>query len=416
VGRWTGVAQRGVAAEEVTVMGEVRDDAAQISGELIELSRAIHAEPEIGLDLPRTQEKVLAALDGLPLEVATGRALSSVTAVLRGTRPGGTVLLRGDMDALPVTEATGLPYASRNDGAMHACGHDLHTAMLAGAARLLAARQDELAGNVIFMFQPGEESYGGAERMISEGVLDAAGPRPVAAFALHVASSLLPLGIFASREGTMMASADTMEVTVHGHGGHGSQPHRAADPIPAACEIVTALQTLVTRRFDVFDPVVITVGSFHAGTASNVIPDRAQFSATMRSFSAGTRTAMQEAAYRLVHDIASAHGLSATVNFTDSYPVTVNDGAEVAFAGRTIAELFGGGRFLRTPFPVAGSEDFSYVLNDVPGAFIMLGACPPDADPATAPFNHSAEAVFDDAVLADGATLLAELALRRLAG
>jgi amidohydrolase len=416
VGRWTGVTQRGVAAEEVTVMGEVRDDAAQISGELIELSRAIHAEPEIGLDLPRTQEKVLAALDALPLEVATGRALSSVTAVLRGTRPGGTVLLRGDMDALPVTEATGLPYASRNDGAMHACGHDLHTAMLAGAARLLAARQDELAGNVIFMFQPGEESYGGAERMISEGVLDAAGPRPVAAFALHVASSLLPLGIFASREGTMMASADTMEVTVHGHGGHGSQPHRAADPVPAACEIVTALQTLVTRRFDVFDPVVITVGSFHAGTASNVIPDRAQFSATMRSFSAGTRTAMQEAAYRLVHDIASAHGLSATVNFTDSYPVTVNDGAEVAFAGRTIAELFGGGRFLRTPFPVAGSEDFSYVLNDVPGAFIMLGACPPDADPATAPFNHSAEAVFDDAVLADGATLLAELALRRLAG
>jgi hippurate hydrolase len=233
---------------------------------------------------------------------------------------------------------------------------------------------------------------------------------------LHVASSLLPLGIFTSREGTMMASADTMEVTVHGHGGHGSQPHRAADPIPAACEIVTALQTLVTRRFDVFDPVVITVGSFHAGTASNVIPDRAQFSATMRSFSAGTRTAMQEAAYRLVHDIASAHGLSATVNFVDSYPVTVNDGAEVAFAERTVAELFGGGRFLRTPFPVAGSEDFSYVLNDVPGAFIMLGACPPDADPATAPFNHSAEAVFDDAVLADGATLLAELALRRLAG
>jgi amidohydrolase len=416
MGRWTGVAQRGAAAEEVTVMGEVRDDAAQISGELVELSRAIHAEPEIGLDLPRTQEKVLAALDGLPLEVATGRALSSVTAVLRGARPGGTVLLRGDMDALPVTEATGLPYASRNDGAMHACGHDLHTAMLAGAARLLAARQDELAGNVIFMFQPGEESYGGAERMISEGVLDAAGPRPVAAFALHVASSLLPLGIFTSREGTMMASADTMEVTVHGHGGHGSQPHRAADPIPAACEIVTALQTLVTRRFDVFDPVVITVGSFHAGTASNVIPDRAQFSATMRSFSAGTRTAMQEAAYRLVHDIASAHGLSATVNFVDSYPVTVNDGAEVAFAERTVAELFGGGRFLRTPFPVAGSEDFSYVLNDVPGAFIMLGACPPDADPATAPFNHSAEAVFDDAVLADGATLLAELALRRLAG
>jgi amidohydrolase len=396
-------------------MGAIRDDAAQISGELVELCRAIHTEPEIGLDLPRTQEKVLAALDGLPLEITTGRALSSVTAVLRGTRPGETVLLRGDMDALPVTESTGLPYASGVDGAMHACGHDLHTTMLAGAARLLAARRDELAGNVIFMFQPGEESFGGAERMIAEGVLDAAGPRPVAAFGLHVTSGLLPLGMFTSREGTMMASADTMEVTVKGRGGHGSQPHRAADPVPAACEIVTALQTLVTRRFDVFDPVVITVGSFHAGTASNVIPDRARFSATMRSLQAGTRTTLQDAAYRLVHGIASAHGLSATVDFVDSYPVTVNDAAEVAFAERTIAELFGSERFLRTPDPVTGSEDFSYVLNEVPGAFIMLGACPPDADPATAPFNHSAEAVFDQAVLPDGAALLAELALRRLA-
>jgi len=397
-------------------VGGVHDDAVAIAGELAELRRAIHAEPEIGLDLPRTQRKVIDALEGLPLEISLGEGLSSVTAVLRGGRPGKTVLLRGDMDALPVTERSGVPYASTVDGAMHACGHDLHTAMLSGAAKLLSARRDELAGNVIFMFQPGEESYGGAERMISEGVLDAAGPRPVAAFALHVASSLLPLGIFTSREGTMMASADTMEVTVQGRGGHGSQPHRAADPIPAACEIVTALQTLVTRRFDVFDPVVITVGSFHAGTASNVIPDRAQFSTTMRSFSAGTRTTMQEAAYRLVHDIASAHGLSATADFVDSYPVTVNDAAEVTFAERTVAELFGGERFVRTPFPLTGSEDFSYVLNEVPGAFIMLGACPPDADPATAPFNHSAEAVFDDAVLADGATLLAELALRRLAG
>ena len=167
MGPWTG--WHGAAAEEVTVMGEVRDDAVQISGELVELRQAIHADPEIGLDLPRTQEKVLAAIDGLPLEVTTGRALSSVTAVLRGTRPGETVLLRGDMDALPVTEATGLPYASRNDGVMHACGHDLHTAMLVGAARLLAARRGELAGNVIFMFQPGEESYAGAERMISSG-------------------------------------------------------------------------------------------------------------------------------------------------------------------------------------------------------------------------------------------------------
>jgi len=395
------------------VVAEVRDDAMEIAGELAELRRAIHREPEIGFELPRTQEKVLAALHGLPLEITTGRALTSVTAVLRGARPGPTVLLRGDMDALPVAEGTGLDYASRIDGAMHACGHDLHTAMLAGAARLLCSRQAELAGNVIFMFQPAEEGGAGARVMISEGVLDAAGSRPVAAFGLHVASSLLPLGIYSARAGTMLAASDTLEITVHGRGGHGSQPHRAADPIPVACEIVTALQTLVTRRFDIFDPVVITVGSFHAGTASNVIPDRAELAVTVRSFSAAAREAVQDAALRLVRDVASAHGLSAAAEFADGYPLTVNNPDEVAFAEATVAELFGSQRFLRTPDPIGGSEDFSYVLEQVPGAFVMLGACPPDADPATAPFNHSTEAVFDDAVLADGATLLAELALRR---
>jgi hippurate hydrolase len=323
------------------------------------------------------------------------------------------VLLRGDMDALPVAERTGLPHASRIDGAMHACGHDLHTAMLAGAARLLSARRAELAGNVIFMFQPAEETAGGAALMISEGVLDAAGDRPVAAFALHVTSAMLPLGLVASREGTVMAAADTLEVTVHGRGGHGSRPHMAADPVPAACEIVTALQTLVTRQFDVFDPVVITVGSFHAGTASNVIPHEARLAASIRSFSPEARARILDAAPRLVREVASAHGLSATAEFVDGYPVTVNDAAEVAFAEGVVADVLGGQRYVRMPDPVTGSEDFSFVLEQVPGAFLMLGACPPDADPATAPFNHSPEAVFDDAVLADGTALLAELALRR---
>ncbi|HBW19781.1 MAG TPA: amidohydrolase [Actinobacteria bacterium] len=389
-------------------------DAIAISGDIAELRHAIHRDPEIGLDLPRTQRKVLDALDGLPLEISRGRSLSSVTAVLRGGKPGRTVLLRGDMDALPVAERTGLPYASAVEGVMHACGHDLHTAMLAGAARLLSARQPELPGNVIFMFQPGEEGLGGARQMIDEGVLDAAGERPVAAFGLHVASGLLPLGVSMSRPGTMMAAADTLEVTVRGHGGHASQPHRAADPIPAACEIVIALQTMVTRRFDVFDPVVITVGSFHAGTTDNVIPDEARFEATVRSFSAEARAAVAAAAPTLVRQIAAAHGLTAEVQYVGNYPVTVNNAAEVAFAEQAIAGVLGEGRFVAAPNPITGSEDFSYVLEQVPGAFIMLGACPPDADPATAPFNHSADAVFDDRALADGTALYAELALRRL--
>jgi amidohydrolase len=396
-------------------VGTIHDDAKSISAELSGLRRSIHAEPEIGLDLPLTQRKVLDALDGLPLEVSTGTQLTSVTAVLRGGKPGKTVLIRGDMDALPVTERTGLDYASRIDGAMHACGHDLHTAMVVGAARLLSARRADLAGNVIFMFQPGEEGHGGGRIMVEEGVLDAAGERPVAAYALHVASGLLPFGLCASRAGTMMAAADTLHVTVHGRGGHGSQPHRAADPIPAACEIVLALQTMVTRRFDVFDPVVITVGTFHAGTTDNVIGDDAHFIATVRSFSAEARAAVQEAAPKLVRDIAAAHGLTATAEFRDGYPVTVNDAAEVDFAAGTVADLLGDGSHITAPNPLTGSEDFSYVLEQVPGAFVMLGACPPGTDAGTAPFNHSAEAVFDDAVLPDGTALYAELALRRLA-
>jgi hippurate hydrolase len=407
----------------------VTEDAAAIAGELAHLRRAIHAEPEIGLHLPLTQAKIVAALDGLPLEVTLGSALSSVTAVLRGgmtgdgeggtgRRAGGggpTVVLRADMDALPVTERTGLDFTSRIDGAMHACGHDLHSAMLVGAARLLSERQADLPGSVVFMFQPGEEGHGGARFMIEEGVLDAAGERAAAAYALHVASAELRAGVFSTREGPMMAAADALNITVHGRGGHGAQPHHAADPIPAACEIVTALQVLVTRAFDIFDPVVITVGSFHAGTTNNVIPDEARLQVTIRSFSPASRAMVREAVVRLVHDIAAAHGLTATAEFEGAYPVTVNDQREARFAADVVADLLGEDRFLRQPNPMPGAEDFSYVLDQVPGAFIMLGACPPLVDPGTAPYNHSAFAVFDDTVLADGAALFAELAVRRLA-
>jgi amidohydrolase len=396
-------------------------DAAAIAGDIAQLRHAIHAEPEIGLDLPLTQRKILAALADLPLEITTGTALTSVTAVLRGgavkgdgEAGGPVVLLRADMDALPVTERTGVDYASTIDGTMHACGHDLHSAMLAGAARLLSARQAELPGSVVFMFQPGEEGHGGAKFMIEEGVLDAAGGRADAAYALHVASAELPTGVFSSREGPMMAAAEALDITVTGRGGHGSQPHHAADPIPVACEIVTALQVLVTRRFDIFDPVVITVGSFHAGTTNNVIPDEARLQVTIRSFSAPARALVREAVVRLVHETAAAHGLTAAAEYVSSYPVTVNDAREARFAAGVVADVLGEHRFRPQANPMAGAEDFSYVLEEVPGAFIMLGACPPAVDPATAPFNHSALAVFDDMVLADGAALLTELAVRRL--
>ena len=396
----------------------IAEEAAAIAGEITELRHAIHREPEIGYHLPKTQAKVLAALDGLPLEITPGRQLSSVTAVLRGGRPGPVVLLRGDMDALPLTEATRLPFASTIDGAMHACGHDLHTAMLAGAARLLSARQQDLPGSVVFMFQPAEEGgpdgNGGAQLMLAEGVLEAAGERPAAAYGLHVFSDTFGRGVLEARPGPVLAASDTLDVTVAGRGGHGSTPHRAADPVAAACAMVTALQTLVTRRFDVFDPVVITVGAFHAGTWSNIIPEEAVFQATVRSFSRQSRERLRAETLRLVRSIAEAHGVTADARYVEGYPVTVNDPAEAAFATETAGGLFGADRSRVLANPLPGAEDFSYVLNEVPGAFVLLGACPPGTDPGTAPSNHSPAAVFDDSVLADGTALYAELALRRL--
>jgi amidohydrolase len=391
----------------------IRSDAEELGPELVELRRELHQIPEIGLYLPRTQERVLAALEGLPLEISTGTGLSSVTAVLRGARPGPVVLLRGDMDALPVSERTGEDFTSKHEGAMHACGHDLHTAGLVGAARLLSARRSELGGDVVFMFQPGEEGFDGAGHMIREGVLDAAGRRADVAYGLHVVSDMMPAHRWAGRPGPLMAASDGLFVRVIGAGAHGSRPHGGKDPVPVACEMVTALQTMVTRRFDVFDPVVVTVGVFHAGTKRNIIPDEAVFDATVRSFSVAARERIRQTAVRLCEDIAQAHGLHAEVRYETEYPVTVNNGTEHQFVADTVQDLFGEDVFLPMANPVTGSEDFSRVLEEVPGAYVFLGATRSE-DPDTAPSNHSPLATFDDAVLPDGAALLAELAVRRL--
>jgi amidohydrolase len=402
---------------------DVHDDAVGMRAELVALRRELHREPELGLQLPRTQERVLAALDGLPLEISLGSGLTSVTAVLRGTggaAPGGTaerpaVLLRGDMDALPVTERSGADYTATGER-MHACGHDLHTSMLVGAARVLSANRDRLGGDVVFMFQPGEEGYDGARYMVGEGVLTAAGPRVGAALALHVTSAMLPKGVFASRPGPIMSAADVLKVTVHGSGGHGSAPHRARDPIQAACEMVTALQTFVTRRFDVFDPVVITTGLFRAGTQHNVIPDSAYFEATVRSFSGAAHEKVLAESVRVCEGVAAAHGLDVEAKAERLYPVTVNDAGEAARVADRVRDRFGPDRWLELPNPLTGSEDFSRVLDEVSGAMVFLGACPADRDADTAPFNHSPEAAFDDSVLPDGVTAYCDFALAHLGG
>ena len=391
----------------------IQADAAELAPELIDLRRELHQIPEIGLQLPRTQERVLAALDGLPLEISLGADLSSITAVLRGGKSERVVLLRGDMDGLPVTERTGLDFASKHDGAMHACGHDLHTAGLVGAAKLLCARQSELTGDVVFMFQPGEEGWDGAGHMIREGVLTAAGPKAQYAYGLHVISSG-EAHRFTGRPGPLMAASAGLFVRVIGAGAHGSRPHSGLDPIPVACEMVTALQTLVTRKFDVFDPVVVTVGLFQAGTRRNIIPDDASFDATVRTFSTTAQDKISAAAVKLCEDIAEAHGLRAEVRFDGEYPVTVNDANEHDFVADTVRDMFGDDTYEQLENPITGSEDFSRVLMEVPGAYVFLGASTRADDPESAPGNHSPLAAFDDAVLSEGAALLAELAVRRL--
>ena len=395
-----------------------RAHADRIADDLIELRRALHRRPELGLHLPLTQRAVLDALDGLDLEVTVGEGLSSVVAVLRGrggSRVGAerpVVLLRGDMDALPVHEATGLDYSSEVDGVMHACGHDLHVAGLVGAARVLDAMRDELEGDVVLMFQPAEEGPGGAEPMLAEGLLDVAGRRVDAAYAAHVFSADHPAGTWFGRPGTIMAAADEVYVTVRGEGGHGSAPWRTKDPVPVACEIVLALQSMVTRRFSIWDPVVVTVGKIASGTKDNIIPDTGHLEATLRTFSRESRERAHDEVRRVAEGIAQAHGLSAEVEIVLGYPPTVNDAREFAFVHDTLLDLFGEERWADMDDPEAGSEDMAYVLNEVPGCYVNIGACV-TGDPLTAPDNHSPRAAFDDAVVPDIAAALAELALRR---
>ena len=399
------------------LVDRLRADSTELQPEMARLRHRLHQRPEIGLHLPETQQAVLEALDGLALEISVGESCTSVTAVLRGTGadgdPAPAILLRGDMDALPVQEEADVDYRSTIDGAMHACGHDLHTAMLAGAARVLSAHRDALRGDVVFMFQPGEEGLDGAGHMIREGVLDAAGPRVQRAYGIHVMSGDLPRHQFTTRPGTLMAASDWLSVTIIGAGGHGSAPHRAQDPVSVAAGLVTSLHAMVTRQFDVFDPVVLTVGSFHAGTRRNIIPAEATFDATVRSFSPQAREKVREASIRMCQEFAAAHGLRAEVRYRQEYPVTVNDPGQAEFATAAVTDLYGADRFTPMPTPEAGAEDFSRVLEQVPGCYLFLGACPHD-DPESAADNHSALAVFDDSVLADGCLLHASLAVRSL--
>ena len=394
-----------------TTRAALLDESRRLLDDTVKLRRRIHRHPEIGLDLPRTQRTILEAVDGLGLAIRTGTKTTSVVATLDGARPGPTVLLRADMDALPLQEDTGLDFASEVPGAMHACGHDTHVAMLVTAARMLAARRASLAGRVVFMFQPGEEGYHGARVMLEEGLLDGAQP-PAFAFGLH-AGARHPAGVIATRPGPLMASGDTLKIVVRGQGGHASSPHDCLDPIPVACEIVQAFQTMVTRRVNAFDPAIVTIAKIEAGTTRNIIPETAHLLGTIRTVSEKTRAGVLDNVKRVATGVASAHGAEAEVELIRGYPVTVNHADGAARVLRVATDLLGAERVHEMATPIMGSEDFSYVLQRVPGAFAFLGTRP-DSGPAHP--NHSNRMIVNEAALPTGAAMHVAVALDVLGG
>ena len=381
--------------------------------ELQALRRKLHAMPEFGLQLPNTLKVILEQIEGLGT-ITTSKQISSAVLHIKGSQPGPTVLLRADMDALAVVEDTGLEYASTN-GYMHACGHDLHMAMGVGAAKILASRKDQLKGDVIVFFQPGEEGHHGADFMLEQGDHMVTGNKPIRAYGLHVFSSY-PLGMMGSKAGPLMSSSGDMFVTVTGSGGHGSMPWLSKDPISVLNEIMSALQTMVTKRFNAFDPVIVNIGWVSAGdqATTNVIPESASFGATVRVFSEENAAKLKTFTKELAESIAKGFGLTATVEFSVPTKVLVNNPEAIKSVEQVTSRIFAPGRYINLPTPIAGGEDFASIIHEIPGAFVFMGAAPVGVDISTAATNHSNKAVFDDAVLADGAALLAELAIDAL--
>lgn len=391
----------------------ILEQATQMLPELQNLRRRLHKNPEFGLQLPDTLQLIVEQITGLGA-ITLGQSISSAVLHIKGTSPGPTVLLRADMDALAVVEDTDLEYASGN-GFMHACGHDLHMAMGVGAAKILASRKAQIKGEVIILFQPGEEGHHGADVMIQENALMVSGTKPIRAYGLHVFSSY-PLGMMGSRAGALMASAGDLLVTVSGSGGHGSMPWLSKDPISVLNEIMSAIPTMITKRFNAFDPVIVNIGWVRAGdpATTNVIPETASFGATVRVFSAENAEKLKTYTEDLISSIAEGFGLTASVDFTRATKVLFNDKAAIQSVEKVTTELFGPHRYLNLPTPIAGGEDFASILQEVPGAFVFMGACPQGTDHTGAATNHSNKAIFDDAVLADGAALLASLAIDAL--
>jgi hippurate hydrolase len=380
---------------------EVRES---LGERIVALRRDIHREPELGFDTKKTAEKVLSALEGLPLDVRTGVAENGIVATLRGGGDGPTVGLRADMDALPIHEETSLPFASEIEGRMHACGHDGHTSMLVGAAHALSGVRERLNGTVRFLFQPAEEGGGGGKVMVEAGVADDV----ASVFALHLWPGL-PFGTAATKAGPIMAAADAFEIKIRGSGGHGAFPHLTADAIAMAAQIVTALQTVVSREVDPVESAVLTVGEIRAGSAFNIIPETAWLGGTVRTLNEDLRRKMPERIEQLARSVAQGMRGDAALDYDFSYPVTMNDEGAAQHALGVIRDLFDAENTLELPNPSMGGEDFAFFLEKVPGAFIWLGVGEEVSG------LHTPTFAFDEEILPRGSALLTALALEKLA-
>ncbi len=386
-------------------MNDLRCDADRLATRLVEWRRELHRNPELGFDLPLTAAFVARRLGDLGVEVRTGIGRAGVVGILRSDRGSGTVLLRADMDALPVQEAPGREYGSTIPGRMHACGHDGHVAMLLGAAELLVPRRAALSRGVAFCFQPAEEGAGGAREMIDDGVLETTGATE--AYALHLWSRF-PAGTLRTRSGPVMAAQDEFAATIVGRGGHAALPHEAADPVVAASQAVVALQAVVSRCVDPLEPAVVSVGSFHAGSAPNAIPGEARLLGTLRSFRPEVRDLLRRRVREVLEAAAQGAGCRLDLDLTPGYPAVVNDARAAARLRTAAVEALGTDAVLEAS-PLAASEDFAFFLERVPGAFGLLGAGDPSRG-IDAP-HHSPGFDFDESVLPRGAEILARVAL-----
>ena len=415
------VAANGVAHAEITP-AELDAAAASLESRVIEWRRDFHSHPELANREFRTSEKVAEHLRSLGLEVRTGMAHTGVVAVLRGRLPGPTILLRADMDALPVTERTDVPFRStatgefrgRSVGVMHACGHDAHTAMLMGTAEVLAGLRERLPGTILLVFQPAEEGVpegerGGAPLMLEEGLLEIA--KPDAAFALHVGSSL-NTGSVSVRPGPLMAGSDFFRILVTGRQGHGSRPWQGVDAIVVASQIVNSLQTIVSRQVDITSlPAVVSVGAINGGVRHNIIAETVEMLGTIRTFSPAMRQDIIDRIGRTATNVAEANGASAKLEMMPApNPVLENDPALTARAVESLRAVLGADA-VKTSSLLTVAEDFAHISQRVPSFYYWVGVTPPSRDAATAPDNHSDLFYVDEAALSVGLRTMLRVAV-----